>query len=191
MLKELSRKTYHSNMNKLNAKTKPFEIKLMLLLLVLCGILLSACTSTGDRIKTDAELIDYLAEVHEQDTISIKDSVEQGNYKLVALKSEDGNLGYALLQKNKKETYSIVKTAIKSKASHLLFQYCGANNENLLCVVNDGDSKKIIMSTNNNLQQRFELDKDSPAAYLFILDDKDTESFEYEFQNASGEIVKE
>ena len=176
-------------MNRHNTGMNNLKVKTMTLLLCSMILLLSACASTGAKIQTEEELLNYLSETYEQDTFLIKDSATQGNHKLVAFKDAEGKIGYALLEKVKGKTYSIVNTKT-SGDTHLVSLYNGADGIQLLCIVNDGDAKKVVMHVDDKKQQSFELDKGSPAAYLFPIDYPKAQSLEFEFQNKAGKIVE-
>ncbi len=161
-----------------NLKTKG------ILLLFCCCIawILAGCATTEDTVQTEEDFLNHLSKTYKQESFSVTASAEQGKYKLAAFQDNGESIGYALLEKTEKGSYHILKTKMEEDADHLLFQYTDEEGKQLICVVNDGRAKQLAVTADGRFRKRFELDKGTPAAYLFSINGKGAESYTYEFE---------
>lgn len=161
-------------------------ISILALLLVL-----SSCGSSDNSIGTEKELLDKVSELNECDGISLVDSTESGNYRLDAFEDAEGYIGYALLRKTDKNTCEIINSMFDRINDQIVFIYngTGENEPILICIASNGKAKKAVMTVNDKKKQSFVLDKDGYAAYLFTTDDIGEASYEFEFQDESGQNI--
>lgn len=159
-------------------------ISILVLLLVL-----SSCGSPDNSIGTEKELLDKVSELNECEDISLVDSAEYGSYKLDAFEDSEGYIGYALLHKIDKNAYEIINSMFDRINNQIVFIYngTGENEPILICIASTGKAKKAIMTVNDKKKQSFDLDKDGSAAYLFTTDDIGEASYDFEFQDGSGQ----
>lgn len=159
-------------------------ISILVLLLVL-----SSCGSSDNSIGTEKELLDKVSELNECEDISLVDSAEYGSYKLDAFEESEGYIGYALLHKIDKNAYEIINSMFDRINNQIVFIYngTGENEPILICIASTGKAKKAIMTVNDKKKQSFDLDKDGSAAYLFTTDDIGEASYNFEFQDGSGQ----
>ena len=159
-------------------------ISILALLLVL-----SSCGSSDNSIGTEKELLDKVSELNDCEDISLVDSAEYGSYKLVAFEDSEGYIGYALLHKIDKNAYEIINSMFDRINNQIVFIYngTGENEPILICIASTGKAKKAIMTVNDKKKQSFDLDKDGSAAYLFTTDDIGEASYDFEFQDGSGQ----
>ena len=159
-------------------------ISILALLLVL-----SSCGSSDNSIGTEKELLDKVSELNECEDISLVDSAEYGSYKLDAFEDSEGYIGYALLHKIDKNAYEIINSMFDRINNQIVFIYngTGENEPILICIASTGKAKKAIMTVNDKKKQSFDLDKDGSSAYLFTTDDIGEASYDFEFQDGSGQ----
>ena len=161
-------------------------VSLLALLLVL-----SSCGSSDNSIGTEKELLDKVSELNECEDISLVDSAEYGSYKLDAFEDSEGYIGYALLRKTGKNTCEIINSTFDRINDQIVFIYngTGENEPILICIASNGKAKKAVMTVNDREKQSFDLDKDGSSAYMFTTDDIGEASYEFEFQDKSGQEI--
>ena len=161
-------------------------VSLLALLLVL-----SSCGSSDNSIGTEKELLDKVSDLNEGENIHLVDSAEYESYKLDAFEDSEGYIGYALLHKTDKNTYEIINSQFDRINDQIVFIYngTGENEPLLVCIASNGKAKKAVMTVNDREKQSFDLDKDSSSAYLFTTDDIGEASYDFEFQDKSGQEI--
>ena len=154
-------------------------------------LVLSSCGSSDNIIGTEKELLDKVSELNECEDIHLVDSVEYGSYRLYAFKDTEGHTGYALLHKTDNNTYKIINSQVDRNNDQIVFIYngTGENEPILICIASNGKAKKAVMTVNDSEKQSFALDKDGSSAYLFTTDDIGEASYDFEFQDESGQEI--
>lgn len=187
-----------------------FKNQKFIVLLVLIILAFPAC-SDQDMITADESIASYLEKtILEMDKDSNVDNQEKatavklhgedqlGNLKLIAFTCREASLGGLLLEELEDGNHRFLADRIEDSipedvVTHIKFVY-HYKNQNVACIVNNGDAAKVTIFTGEGEKASYDLCKPNPSAYLINLDSigsKKSNEFSFQLQDKDGNILEE
>ncbi len=187
-----------------------FKNQKFIALLALIILAFPAC-SDQDVITADESIASYLERtIREIDTDSNADYQETaaavklygedqlGNLKLIAFTCRESSLGGVLLEELENGDHRFLANRIEDSIPEdivtgvrFVYRY---KNQNVACVINNGDAAKITIFTGAGEKASYDLYKPNPSAYLINLDSIGSQSsneFSFQLQDKDGNILED
>lgn len=179
-----------------------FILMLVLLLFSACGDkdmdIIAADESITDYLETALqELDDNHLKSGEEPAVKLHGEQQLGQLKLIAFTCREDSLGGLLLEELENGDHGILTCRVedsipKDHVTHVMFIH-SYEEQNVACVINNGDAAKLTVFTGEGEQESFALDKPIPAAYLIDLDSigsKESNEFSFQLEDKDGNILE-